>query len=117
MIALLSMAGSLVAPWLLKLAPWGGPKAALMLAALLGALLVIGGPAGAVWLSMRSEVARVRIIEREAYEHRISEMERRAAQNLGELMARIANEVEEAPMTTAQEREECKKSRLCRSGK
>jgi hypothetical protein len=56
MLTLLSWAGRLSWPVLGSLLPGMSPKLMMVLAGLLVALVVIGGPAGVVWLSARGEI-------------------------------------------------------------
>ena len=58
MFTLLSWLGRLAWPVLGSLLPGLSPRLMMVLAAALAVLVVVGGPAGVVWLSMRSELSR-----------------------------------------------------------
>lgn len=66
MFTLLSWAGRLAWPVLGSLLPGMSPRLIMGLAGLLAVLVVVGGPAGAVWLHMHGVVREARNTERNA---------------------------------------------------
>jgi len=79
------------------------------------ALLVIGLPAGGVWMHMRGEVKAATVAERAACDTRIAENEAASSRALSDLLAKIAaDEPDETDKTAAQL---CKGSKFCRDGK
>lgn len=104
--------GKLLLPLIASIAPWGGPKFGMALAFALGALVVVGGPAGAVWLNMRGEV-KVAVSQCESScTLRISRMETAAERTIADILSSVEPETSENVV------EYCRRNPgLCRSDK
>lgn len=111
MLTFLALAGRLVSP-LLAFVPGLSPRLLMVLAGLFAALVVIGGPAGAVWLQMRGERATAVAVERQACELSKAEDARVSAETLAHLLDRIAKSEEEETGTPA---DLCKRDPFCKS--
>jgi hypothetical protein len=112
MLTILGLAGRLASP-LLAFVPGFNPKLLMWLAGLFLALVVIGGPAGAVWLNMRGEVKVAVTAERAICKQAAAENEAASSKALANLLASIQAGDEDETGTAA---EACKKDRFCKSG-
>lgn len=112
----LSWLGRLSWPVLGSLLPGMSPRLMMVLAGALAALVVIGGPAGAVWLHMHGKQREAVNLADARCEYRISESARASETRLAELLGTIKASEDTAaePKTKAEEIAACKKSKLCR---
>jgi len=112
----LAWLGKAVWPFLGALAPWGGAKTGFIIAGLLGAVIAIGGPTGAVWINMsakvQSAVAQCRAECRQA----VLETQAASDRALSELVQSIKDDEAREPKTSGEVRKLCAKSKLCRKG-
>jgi hypothetical protein len=112
----LSWLGGLSWPVLGSLLPGLSPKLMMALAAMLVALVVVGGPAGAVWLHMHGKQREAVNVANMHCELRIAESARVSAAKLTQLLDTIktGEDAAEDPKSKAEELAACKKSKLCR---
>jgi hypothetical protein len=116
MFTLFSWAGRLAWPLLGSLLPGMSPKLMMVLASMLAALVVVGGPAGAVWLHMHGKQREAVNLSNMQCELRIAESARASAARLTQVLDTIktGEETAEEPNSKAEEVAACRKSKLCR---
>ena len=117
MFTLLSSLGRLAWPVLGALLPGLSPRLMMVLAGVLVALVIVGGPAGVVWLSMRGELSRAVVAAAQARDlHWQSEI-MKANQTHAQALA-AARQAADAVAATPDDRAErmliCRQSPTCR---
>lgn len=115
MLAALSVVGRLAWPFIGSLVPGLSPKAVMWFAGAFAVLVAIGGPAGAVWLKMRSERSAAVSLERAACDLSKAEDARISAVTMSDLLDRIAKAEEDDDGRTPAEK--CKADVFCKRGK
>lgn len=95
------------------LVPGINPKVMMVLAGILAAVIVVGGPAGAVWIHMHGAKREAVTTANAACELRIAQSTAASAQALADILASV-KEDEPAPKTKAEASAACKRSKLCR---
>lgn len=109
---MLAILGKFFWPIIGGLVPWGGPKFGLFLAGLLGAVVLIGGPAGYVWLNMRGEVKAAVIACNSQCKLKLANMETAAERTISDILSSV-NEEGQSSESVA---EYCKRNPgLCRT--
>lgn len=112
MLTFLALAGRLASP-LLAFVPGFNPKAMMWFAGFFALLVVIGGPAGAVWIHMRGEVKTAEIA-RDL--HWTTELQKAKAAHENRIAEALdaARTTPALPDTAAGLDELCRKSKTCR---
>lgn len=84
----LAFIGRLASP-LLAVVPGFNPKAVLVLAGLFAGLVMVGGPAGAVWLHMRGEIKAAVVAERAEFKRMTAENKATTALAIAEILSTV----------------------------
>jgi hypothetical protein len=109
----LAGAGGLLAPFTALLSPVSHPKLFIGLLITLLAVLIIGGPAGAVYLHMRGEVKAERLACNLEWRAQTTEANEKHARAL-DAARKAAEAVDPTPADGAARLRECSKSPTCR---
>jgi hypothetical protein len=116
LLTLLSSLGRLAWPAIAGLVPQAGPKLTLGAIAGLLALIVIGGPAGAVWLHMRGEVKATRTACDLTWQNQLLKEKQSHADAIAAARLRAEQELP-TPDAAAERLQLCRKSPTCRDGR
>lgn len=111
--AIFALLGKLAWPVVGSVLPGFNPRLAVILASLMAALVVVGGPAGAVWLHMHGAKREAVRLANASCELRVAEGAAASAEALSGILVSI-KEDEPAPRNKAEAASACKRSKLCR---
>lgn len=117
MLTLFAWLGRAAWPLLGSLVPGISPRLVMVALGALAVLVVVGGPAGAVWLHMNGKAKGMKVAADMACEFRISTQRTEAAESMAHLLGIINSLPVDEPKTDAEEAALCKKSKLCRGAK